>query len=110
MARLGFTLKDVSVLLGLPPDYVDVADEIPVSEKLHILRREVDPIDDAALMRVANGEFQREGTPLTIDDGGGADLTDDIAALVESGEIGTNPRMVFLHAISRRITDVERDR
>lgn len=110
MARLGFTLEDVSVLLGLPPGFVDVADEIPVSEKLRILRREVDPIDDAALIRLADGEFQRDSSPLAMDDGGDADLTDDIAALIESGEIGTNPRVVFLHAIGRRITDIERDR
>lgn len=105
MARLGFTLEDVSVLLGLPPGYVDVAGEIPVGEKLRILRSEVDPIDDAALIRVADSEFQRDGAPLAIDDRGGTDLTDDIAALVESGEIGSNPREVFLQAIGRRIID-----
>ena len=50
------------------------------------MRREVDPIDDVALIRLADGEFQRDGAPLAIDDRGGTDLTDDIAALVEACE------------------------
>jgi len=110
MVRLGYTLEDVSVLFGLPLGYVDVAGEMPVGEKIRILRREVDPIDDAALIRVADGDFQRDGAPLAIDDNGGTDLTDDIAALVESGEIGSNPRMVFLQAVGQRIIGLERDR
>ncbi|APL93391.1 hypothetical protein [Sphingobium indicum] len=100
----------MSVLLGLPPAYVDVAIEISVGEKLRILRREVDPIDDVALIRLADGEFQRDGAPLAIDDRGGTDLTDDIAALVEACEQGSNPRVMFLEAIGRRLTDYERGR
>lgn len=105
--RLGFTLTDVAVLLGLPPGYLDVGSDIPVEDKLRILRREVDPIDTTALARLAEGQLLRTGEPLVIEDGDGSDLADDVAALVESGEIGTNPRVIFLHAIGKRITDQE---
>ncbi len=101
--RLGFSLEDVAVLLGLPPGYLDVGPDIPVEEKLRILRREVDRIDSAALDRLTEGRLFRADGPLVIEDGGGNDLADDIAALVESGQMGRNPRVIFLHAIGHRI-------
>jgi len=109
IAKLGFTMEDVSALLGLPSGYLDTGSAIPVGEKLRILRREVDPIDDAALTRLADGNLDRDGEPLVIDDDGGNDLTDDIASLMESGELGANPRVIFLHAVGRRIADQEVD-
>lgn len=101
--RLGFTLEDVAILLGLPSGYLNVGPDIPIQEKLRILRREVDPIDSAALDRLTEGRLFHAGEPLVIEDGSGSDLTDDIAALVESRQMGNNPRAIFLHAIGRRI-------
>jgi len=107
MSQLGFTLDDVTILLGFSSGYLDVGSDIPMEEKLRILRREVDPIDSAALGRLTEGRLLRSGEPLVIEEGGTDDLTDDIAALIESGQMGSNPRVIFLHAIGRRIKDLD---
>jgi len=108
MAWLGFALEDVTDLLGLPPGYLDVGPDVPLEEKLRLVRRELDPIDADAIRRLAAGQFLRDGEPLTIEHTGGRDLTDDIAALIESGKVaGGDPRTVFLTAIGRRIQDLE---
>jgi len=106
MDKLGFSLDDLGVLLGLPPGYLDVGHGIPVEEKLRMLRREFDPIDIDALHRLKRGGFQLRGEDLTFAVSGGADLTDDIARLIEGGEEeGRVPRMAFLTAIGRRIRE-----
>lgn len=108
VSRLGYTLEDVTALLGLPPGYLDIGLDIPIEEKLRIFRREVDPIDRTALCRLSEGRLLRGGEPLAIEDCGGGDLIDDIAALIESGQMGSsNPRANFLHAIGHRIKDRE---
>lgn len=105
IGRLGFTLADAAVLIGLPDGFLDVGSDITMEEKLRILRREVDPIDVATLFRLTEGQLLRAGGPLLIADGDVGDLIDDVAALAESGEIGSNSRAIFLHAIGRRIKD-----
>lgn len=110
MEKLGFSLDDVGVLLGLQPGYLDVGHGIPVEEKLRTLRREFDPIDATALQRMARGIFQWGGEHLTFPISAGADLTDDVARLIESGdEAGRNPRTAFLTAIGRRIQEIDED-
>lgn len=108
MERLGFSLDDVGYLLGLPEGYLEVGGQIPLEEKLRVLRREFDPIDVEALGRLVDAHFRRAGEDLVFADTGGADLTDDIARLVErGGDVGRVPRMVFLSAIGRRIQEID---
>lgn len=107
MSQLGFTLSDVTMLLGLPTGYLDVGEGIPIEEKLRILRREVDGLDRDSLERIVHGDLRKAGESMLLDDGGGLDLSDDIADLIESGEMGTNPRIIFLSAIGRRISEIE---
>lgn len=110
MEKLGFSLDDVGSLLGLLSGHLDVGHDIPVEEKLQMLRREFDPIDVDALERMARGCFRRGGEDLTFAFSSGADLTDDIARLIESGdEAGGHPRMAFLTAIGRRIQKIDGD-
>lgn len=111
ICRLRYSLDDVGALLGLPPGYLDVEYDVPIEEKLRLLRREFDPIDLDALNRLVDGRFQRGGEDFAFGTSSGRDLTDDIAGLIESGdEAGRVPRMAFLMAIGRRIQKIDRDR
>lgn len=106
--RLGLTLDDAAALLGLPSGFLDVGPGFSLEEKLRFIQREFDPIDADAVRRLAAGQILRGGGPLLIENAGGRDLTDDIAALIENGEVvGCDPRTVFLTAIGRRIHDLE---
>ena len=108
--HLRYSLDDVGALLGLPPGYLDVGQDIPIEQKLRVLRRELDPIDLDALERLAQGRFQREGKGLEFASLSGRDLTDDIARLMESGDGAERvPRMAFLTAIGWRIQKIDRD-
>ena len=110
MQHLCYSLDDVGALLGLPLGYLDVGQEIPIAEKLRMLKREFDPIDVDALERLVHGRFQREGEDLTFAPSSGRDLTDDIARLVESDDdAGHVPRMAFLTTIGRRIQKIDRN-
>jgi hypothetical protein len=109
MTALGFTFRDVEACLGLPQGYMDIGqDKFSVSEKLHLLRGEIDAIDAANLERLADGKFETNGKPLSFQKGHGRDLVDDIARLIESDPDGSaNPRQLFLAAIAKRINDIE---
>ena len=108
--QLRYSLDDVAALLGLPPGYLDVGQDIPIAEKLRLLRREFDPIDLDALDRLAHGRFQRGGENLAFASSSGRDLTEDIADLMESGDEAERvPRMAFLTAIGRRIQKIDRE-
>lgn len=107
---LRYSLDDVGALLGLPPGYLRVGQDIPLDEKLRTLRREFDPIDLDALNRLVHGRFQRDGDDLAFASAYGRDLSDDIAGLMESGdEAGRVPRMAFLTAIGQRILTTDRE-
>ena len=108
--HLSYSLDDVGGLLGLPPGYLDVGQDIPIEQKLRVLRREFEPIDLDGLERLTHGRFQRGGECLAFAPSSGRDLTDDIARLVESGSGAESvPRVAFLTAIGRRIQEVDRD-
>jgi hypothetical protein len=109
MAALSFDMSDVEVAVGLPPGYVGDVD-IPVEEKLRLLRKEVEPLDVPELERLAAGNFASRGEPLQLRYSSGRDLVDDIARLVENGEQPS--KTTFLKAILQRIdgqiTDTEK--
>ena len=108
--HLRYSLHDVGALLGLPPASLDVAPDIPIADKLRLLRREFDPIELDALYRLAHGRFQLGGEDLAFASSSRRDLTDDIADLMESGdEAGRVPRMAILTAIGRRIQKIDHD-
>jgi hypothetical protein len=108
MATLGYDWQDVEAAIGLPPGYTSVGD-FPAAEKLLILSREVEPLNTASIVRIAGGKLLRDGEELQFATFGGADIVDDIAALLGSGEGGSEqPRDVFLKAVMKRISDIER--
>jgi hypothetical protein len=110
MQKLGFSLDDAGRLLGLPAGYLGIVGDIPLAEKLRLLRCEFDSIDTDALQRIMLGQFQRDGEPLIFAASTGNELTDDIAALIESGdEVSSVPKMAFLTAVGRRIQAIDSD-
>ena len=107
MAALRYSWRDVEAAIGLPPGYTDVADW-PAAEKLRILGREIEPLDTASIARIADGDLRADGAPLEFPVSRGADLVDDMAAMIASGGAGRgHPRDVFLGAILKRIKDAE---
>lgn len=108
MAALGYDWQDVEAAIGLPPGYTDVED-FPAAEKLRILSREIEPLDTASIARIAAGQLHGDGRQLQFPTSGGADLVDDMAAMMTSDEgKSEHPRDVFLGAILKRISDIER--
>lgn len=108
MARLGYSLDDVGALLGLPPGYLEVGEAIGIEDKLRMLRREFDPIEADGLKRLVQGRFQHGGEYLIFAASTGADLTDDVARLIEGGkEAPLVPRMAVLTALGRRIQEMD---
>lgn len=103
MAHLGYTWADVELAIGLPSGWTGVA-QISSAERLRMLRREFDALDRDAMERIAGGNIQRCGEQLTFPSSGGADLVDDVALALSSGD--TNPRHAFLTAIAKRIEDL----
>ena len=107
MAALGYSWRDVEAAIGLPPGYTDVGD-FPAAEKLRILSREIEPLDTASIERIADGELRADGASLEFPASSGADLVDDMAAMMAPGGAGSgHPRDVFLGAILKRINDNE---
>lgn len=111
MNVLGFSLNDVGVLLGLPPNYLDVDGSFLMEEKLRLLRREFEPVDWASVDRIAAGEFfDRDGVNMRFFSGSGDDLVDDMAKLIElDAHHRYKTRDVFLTAIANRISSIEND-
>jgi hypothetical protein len=109
MDALNYTFEDVEALLGLPAGYTDVGGQgFSVAEKLKVLRREVDTIDVADLERLARGGFLADGNPIIFAKSSGHDLTDDIARLIDQDPTAPHdPRVLFLKAITKRISDLE---
>lgn len=106
MAALGYDWADIEAAVGLPAGYTAVSD-IPVGEKLRILRREVEPLDTASIERIAasplldSGKQQFRATR-------GTDLVDDVAARMAPSAIASGlSREIFLSAILNRIDDIE---
>ena len=107
MVALGYGWRDVEAALGLPPGYTEVGD-LPVAEKLRILSREIEPLDQESIERIAQGDLRANGVRLQFPDTSGTDLVDDIAAMMmPGGANGGEPRDAFLRAISKRINDIE---
>lgn len=108
MMSLGYGWQDVEAALGLPPGYTEVGD-FPAAEKLRILSREIEPLDQESIERIARGDLQANGARLQFLHSSGTDLVDDIAAMISpSSAHSGSPRDVLLGAILKRINDVER--
>ncbi|MGE4305690.1 MAG: hypothetical protein AB7E24_16870 [Novosphingobium sp.] len=107
MAVLGYGWQDVEAALGLPSGYTEVAD-VPAADKLRILAREIEPLDQESIERIAKGDFRAGGMRLQFSKASGRDLVDDVAAMMGSGSADAQqPRNVFLGAIMKRIRDNE---
>lgn len=107
MAVLGYGWQDVEAALGLPLGYTEVAD-IPATEKLRILAREIEPLDQESIERIAKGDLRAGGIRLQFSKANGRDLVDDVATMMGSGNVdGRQPRNAFLGAIMKRISDIE---
>jgi len=52
MVALGYGWWDVEAALGLPPGYTEVGD-FPAAEKLRILSRDIEPLDNESIERIA---------------------------------------------------------
>lgn len=108
MAALGYDWVDVEAAIGLPPGYTNVGD-FPAAEKLRILSREIEPLDTAAIERIADGKLHDRGGRLEFPASSGADLLDDMAAMMSPvNSASRHPRDVFLGALLKRINDIER--
>ncbi len=104
MASLGYDWASIEAALGLPPGYTAVAG-IPVGEKLRILRRELEPLDEASIERIAASPLLDSGWH-GPDTSRANDLVDDVAALMaSSGSVELHPREVFVRAVLKRIQD-----
>ena len=107
MVALGYGWRDVDVALGLPPGYTEVGN-IPASEKLRILSREIKPLDLEAIERVAAGDFRVNGKQLQFPETSGTDLVDDMAATITTlSTENEHPRVAFIRAILKNTRDKE---
>jgi hypothetical protein len=110
MAALGYTLDDVCAALALPAGYLDVGEEIAMSEKLRYLAaREFDALEVAELERIVSGDLRKDGNAIKIPAWSGSGLTNSIVDTIENrGDNVTHPRDVFLAAVMKRINDIEK--
>ncbi|MGR9327438.1 hypothetical protein ACU8OT_29265 (plasmid) [Rhizobium leguminosarum] len=107
MAALRYDWRDVEAAIGLPPGYTDVGN-FPAGDKLRILSRQIEPLDTASIQRIATGQLLGRGGELQFHASSGADLIDDIAAMITPDkDPGGHPRDLFLGAILKRINDIE---
>lgn len=100
MTALGYSLEDVEAAVGLPRGWTDVGD-FPVAEKLRILSREIEPLDEESIERIADGDLRANGKRLQFPCKNSNDLVDDIAAGLGSGAT-PDFRNAFLTAIVKR--------
>jgi hypothetical protein len=108
MVALGFSWSDAEVAVGVPIGWTDVSD-VSAADKLHVLAREIEPLDTNTIVRIANGQICDNGTAIQFPQTSGADLVDDvISVLSEAGDHLNHPRNAFLGAIARRINEVNR--
>ena len=110
MAELRDTLDDIGAALSLPSGYLDVGNDLPISEKLRILSREFEPLNLEELERIARGDLRNNGSAIWFTESIGSDLTDMVAETVEDhGKVNLDPRSVFLTAVVKSIEDVEKN-
>lgn len=103
MSHLGYTMEDAERAIGMPAGYSDVPGFGP-DVKLHYLKRELEPLDGATLIRMAAGEFMCGDERLAFPDSRGGDLVDDMAALIDpKNPDGDGMRTIFLRAVAARI-------
>jgi hypothetical protein len=107
MVALGYGWWDVEAALGLPRGYTEVGD-FPAAEKLRILSRDIEPLDNESIERIAQGDLRASGVRLQFPDTSGTDLVDDIAEMMVRGctENG-GARGAFLGAVLKRINEIE---
>jgi hypothetical protein len=64
MGALGYGWRNIEVALGLPSGYTEVGD-FPAAEKLRILSREIEPLDQESIERIAQRCCRRNQTDLS---------------------------------------------
>lgn len=107
MEALGYCWRDVEAALGLPPGCTEVGD-FSGSERLHILSREIEPLDLEAIKRIAVGDFRANGKQLQFPESSGTDLVDAMATMMMPGNTASeHPRAAFVGAALKRIGDLE---
>lgn len=107
MVELGYSLRDVEAVLGLPDGYTALGD-ISTADKLRILRREIEPLDENSIRRIAARDLRGNGFPLEFPDTVDTDLVDDIATMMNPSDANAGqPRNLFLAGIMKRISDIE---
>jgi hypothetical protein len=107
MSALGYSWRDVEAAIGLPLGYTEVGD-FPASEKLRILSREIEPLDMELIERIAVGDLRGGDEKLEFPISSGTDLVDDIVVQMAPGVMKSgHPRNIFLHAVMKRIDDIE---
>jgi hypothetical protein len=103
MAQLGYEMVDAERAIGLPPGYSDVPG-FEAEVKLRYLRRELEPLDQDTLDRMASGTFMDGEEAMTFRVSLGRDLVDDVADLIDPRDPGgTDMRTIFLRAVGARI-------
>lgn len=107
MVALGCGWQEVEVALGLPPGYTEVVG-FSAAEKLRILAREIEPLDQESIERIAKGDLRADGIGLLFPETSGRDLVDDVAAMMGPDNAhGQQPHDAFLGAILKRISGFE---
>lgn len=103
MAQLGYEMVDAERAIGLPPGYSDVPG-FEAEVKLRYLRRELEPLDQDTLDRMASGTFMDGEEAMTFRVSLGRDRVDDLADLIDPRDPGgTDMRTIFLRAVGARI-------
>ena len=108
MQALGYSFRDIEAMLGLPVGYCDVGD-IPVSERLRILRREFYTLELDEIERMARGDFRRGSAPLAFPvPSDGKSLVDYMAAAMNDRQRKPGSgRELFVRAATQRLADLK---
>lgn len=107
MAALGYNFSDIESTSGLPDGYTQVGgDKFSIADKLHVLSREIDPLEVSEIERLCAGAFSSSGIAIQFYKGTGRDLCDDIVAQLFNTKADNNPQAMFLTAIMKRIRDI----
>jgi hypothetical protein len=105
MSVLGYSILDAEVAAGYPSGWTDVVD-FPLEVKLSYLRKEIEEIDTVSVDRIASGIIIDGQDPIDFSIFSGDRFLDYLVDSVNSNS-GVGPRVNFLSAIARAISDVD---
>lgn len=106
MNKAGLKWEDIEKVVGIPSDYTGVAG-IPDQEKLKILRRELEPLDIDAIVRMSIGDFRVGDQKLTFNQGRSGCLD---CVLDNLSAAGRNPRSAVIKGVMQRIAEESQDK